>query len=130
MILPAFQRADELCIYKLVLGYLSRVNTQSTTTSLNSFCFEDACYRRLDSVPRNWREAQQRCKNYGSTLPIISDPVQQQSFEAACRNLTSSHEKDMGIWIGARAVSNDPINWIWLDGSLYDGTGNHTANTI
>lgn len=72
----------------------------------------------------NWTAAQDSCKDYGSTLPIVSDPAQQGSFEAACRNLISDGDRNMGIWIGAKAFYSDPMSWAWLDGSKYEGTGN------
>src|SRR6218665_2419986 len=109
-----------------VVGFLSRVNTQPTTTTLPMFCTNNACYIRPVSVQKNWTDAQQICKNYGSTLPVVSDPVQQNSFEAACRNLTSSNEQGDGIWIGAKALKSDPIIWMWLDESIYNETGNCT----
>lgn len=106
------------------------MNTQSTTTSLPTLCIEHACYIRPDSNQRNWTDAQQKCKGYGSTLPIVSDPVQQSTFEAACRNLTILNEMYSGIWIGAKAFYGTPMTWTWLDGTTYNGTGNYNLATI
>src|SRR6218665_1760326 len=92
------------------------------------FCINDTCYIKPNSssIQQNWRAAQQECNKYGSTLPIVSDLVQQESFEAACRNLElleSSNDQNAEIWIGAKAFQSDPINWMWLDESIYNGTG-------
>lgn len=68
---------------------------------------------------RSWNDAQQVCKRYNSTLPIVDNPDRQWSVEAALNNFTMHGNVD--VWLGAKASDNGPNNWRWLDGRPCDG---------
>lgn len=74
-----------------------------------------------DNSVKRWTEAQQRCKENNSTLPIADNPDHQRSFVDA---LSHFQLNGLEVWLGATASDNGSNNWRWLDGSQYTGTGN------
>lgn len=97
------------------------VIAQSTLPSPNGFCSEGVCYIRPDpGETKTWEKAQQSCKNYNSTLPIVENLTRQNVFVVALSNYNLTN-KD--VWLGATAVEYKSTNWLWLDGNQYSATG-------
>lgn len=111
----------------LALGVLSALIERTAQQPVKgSFCSEGDCYIRLETDGKSWVEAQQMCKKYNSTLPIVDKPNRERSFVAA---LYYFKMNGADVWLGAKASDNGPGNWRWLDGSRYSGTVVHDAGT-
>lgn len=66
-------------------------------------------------------DAQQMCKKYNSTLPIVDGPDRQRSVVTALSYFKLNGIAD--VWLGATAFDYGSGNWWWLDGSKYSGSG-------
>lgn len=106
----------------LVLEVLSSV-TEVTTSQLPvvPFCFGDDCYIMPEHFRRSWNDAQQMCRKYNSTLPIVDSPDRQRSFLAAVYNFNLNDTEN--VWLGAYSSDSGVANWRWLDGSRFFGSG-------
>lgn len=105
------------------VGALKVIGSFSIASAQTQFCYGDLRFIRPDSSGKTWTEAQQRCKDNNSTLPIADNADHQTSFVNALShfNLTG-----LDVWLGASASDNSPDNWRWLDASKYTGTGKQT----
>lgn len=96
----------------MVAGVLSAVIVIERTTQLPTvipFCFEDDCYIKPENIGKSWTDAQQMCKKYKSTLPIVNDQHRRRSVVAALYYFRKYDNAD--IWLGANASDNGSWNW-------------------
>ncbi|KJH51181.1 sushi domain protein [Dictyocaulus viviparus] len=74
--------------------------------------FDGLCYSMSRNEKTYWQQAQQKCLDRGSTLPMKISKGAQRAIRMALT--TSQHHNDY-FWIG---VTSSPTNWRWADGTV------------
>ncbi|XP_069830242.1 killer cell lectin-like receptor subfamily G member 1 isoform X2 [Dendropsophus ebraccatus] len=69
---------------------------------------------------KTWNQSQEFCSRHGSTLAILMD----RSIEKTIRR----YRETVNYWIGLHM--NDEGQWMWVNGSLYDGSVENQGNQL